>query len=287
MYDGSKSYESDDPMLMLLNEEKSQLEGVPLYLDQVIDQNDPGQIIKYVVDLLKTGVSNSKLKPTIPEKVDLEYYTVTSNNVRLNFNREYLNVDDFQEIYMRSSLVRSLTSFDLIRSVEIYVDGVPIRQSIVNGKDRLNKNDVIVSFDELSENLVQENINIYYPCDNRNSLCQENVSIKRDGDRKREAEVIDILLEEIDVTIFPEGTKLLNTYTHDGICFVDFNEEFNRNLLPEGISEEIAVYSIVNTLIDLPDVSEVQFLVEGKKISTFHGVMRLDRRFKKNYLIIE
>lgn len=287
MMDISKSYDMGGPMLMLLDSGKSELEGVPLYLDQVIDQQDTSQIVTYVVDLLKNGVRNSKLSPTIPEQVELEYFTVTSNNVRLNFNREYFLVDDLEEIYMRSSLVRSLTSFDVIRSVEIYVDGVPIRQSIVNGKDRLNKKDVIVSFDELSDNFVEESINIYYPNEDKKRLVLKNIIMERDGDRKREAEVIDILLQEIEAEVLPEGTKLLNTYTHEEVCFVDFSEEFNRNVLPEGISEEIAVYSIVNSLIDLPDISEVQFLVEGKKISTFHGVMRLDRRFKKNYLIIE
>ena len=52
-------------------------------------------------------------------------------------------------------------------------------------------------------------------------------------------------------------------------------------------AEELTVYSIVNTLTDVPGIKEVQILIEGLVSSTIAGHIILDKPLSPNFDIIE
>ena len=67
----------------------------------------------------------------------------------------------------------------------------------------------------------------------------------------------------------PEGTKINNAYLNDGTVYIDFYKEFIDNA-PSGVEEEsLIVYSIVNTLTELNEVSGVKILINGEENSSF------------------
>ena len=63
----------------------------------------------------------------------------------------------------------------------------------------------------------------------------------------------------------------------DQICYVDLGSGFNDLLA--GISSEVTVYSIVNTLCELSNVNRVQFTIDGEaqeqygEMNSFHSVL--------------
>ncbi|HZK83566.1 MAG TPA: GerMN domain-containing protein [Desulfosporosinus sp.] len=64
----------------------------------------------------------------------------------------------------------------------------------------------------------------------------------------------------------PEGTKLLGaTVSADGVATIDLSIEFKQNFIGGSTGEQMAVYSIVNTLTTLDNIKSVQFLLDGKK----------------------
>ena len=64
----------------------------------------------------------------------------------------------------------------------------------------------------------------------------------------------------------PEGTRLLNVELKEAILNVNFSQEFSKNYPQGSASETMTVYSIVNTLTELPNIKKVKFLVDGKKV---------------------
>lgn len=81
----------------------------------------------------------------------------------------------------------------------------------------------------------------------------------------------------------PEGTKV-NTCTLKGnTVYVDLSKEFIENA-PAGIEEEsMAIYSIVNTLTELNEVTEVKILINGEENQTFKDkAITLQAPFTKN-----
>lgn len=68
----------------------------------------------------------------------------------------------------------------------------------------------------------------------------------------------------------PEGTKVNSCTLKGNTVYVDLSKEFIDNA-PSGITEEsIVVYSIVNTLTELNEVTGVKFLINGEENKGFN-----------------
>ena len=62
-------------------------------------------------------------------------------------------------------------------------------------------------------------------------------------------------------------TKLVNVMTKDGICYVNLDENFLTAV--NNVSKELAIYSIVNSLVELSTVNKVQILINGEIPANF------------------
>ena len=85
-------------------------------------------------------------------------------------------------------------------------------------------------------------------------------------------------------SVIPKGTVLNKVSIQDGICYVDFSEEFMK--ISEGISPEVTIYSVVNSLTELSNVHKVQFLIDGT-IQKTYGNLEFASYFERNLDIIE
>jgi germination protein M len=69
----------------------------------------------------------------------------------------------------------------------------------------------------------------------------------------------------------PQGTQVNEVYIADDIVYVDLSEEIFKNH-PGGSSGELmTIYSIVNTLTEIPPIKGVQILVEGNETNSLVG----------------
>ena len=73
-------------------------------------------------------------------------------------------------------------------------------------------------------------------------------------------------IEGLYPVINPE-TKIVNILTKDGICYVNLDSNFLTVI--NNVSTEVAVYSIVNSLVELDNINKVQILVNGEVPPTF------------------
>ena len=65
---------------------------------------------------------------------------------------------------------------------------------------------------------------------------------------------------------------------------MDLNEKF-LDKLPD-ISDEVAIYSIVNSLVELPGINRVQFRINGQTMETFQNTP-FEVLFERNLTINE
>ncbi len=66
------------------------------------------------------------------------------------------------------------------------------------------------------------------------------------------------------ISLIPEGTKVLSISIQNGVAEVNLSKEFKEKYPLGSASENILIYSIVNTLTEFPSIKKVHFLVEGK-----------------------
>ena len=86
------------------------------------------------------------------------------------------------------------------------------------------------------------------------------------------------------VSAIPAGTRLKALFvTGKGEAYVDLSPEVQKNHPGGTTSEALTVYALVNTLTsNLPAITGVQLLVDGKEIDTLAGHLDLRRPLEQN-----
>ena len=87
----------------------------------------------------------------------------------------------------------------------------------------------------------------------------------------------------------PDGTTLRAIFvTEQGEAFVDLSREVSEGHSGGSLEELFTVYAIVNALtMNLPAITAVQILVEGKEVDTLAGHVDLRRPLERNLKWVE
>ena len=116
-------------------------------------------------------------------------------------------------------------------------------------------------------------VNLYFSDSQAMYLVPEKRKISQIPSLARQA-VIELIKgpENSDLySTIPEGTQVNELYIADDIAYIDLSEEIFKNH-PGGSSGELmTVYSIVNTLTEIPPIEGVQILVEGNEMKSLVG----------------
>jgi spore germination protein GerM len=82
----------------------------------------------------------------------------------------------------------------------------------------------------------------------------------------------------------PEGTKLRAVFVSGlGEAYVDFSSEMDTKHPGGSLNELLTVYTIVNALTtNLPAITAVQILVDGKEVDSLAGHVDLRRPLQEN-----
>jgi germination protein M len=85
----------------------------------------------------------------------------------------------------------------------------------------------------------------------------------------------------------PAETKLhSNVKVEDGVATVDFSKEFKEKHPGGKKEEQLTIYSIVNSLTELSDISQVKFKIDGKTSKEFKGNFKFDNPFPRSAALI-
>jgi spore germination protein GerM len=91
------------------------------------------------------------------------------------------------------------------------------------------------------------------------------------------------------VSAVPAGTTLRAIFLTDrGQAYVDISKEAVLNHTGGTLDELLTVYTIVNALtVNLPAITSVQVLVDGKEVATLAGHMDLRRPLARNLTLVQ
>jgi germination protein M len=83
----------------------------------------------------------------------------------------------------------------------------------------------------------------------------------------------------------PKDTKVMSVTTKDGVCYVNLDTGFTGQ--GYDVLGAVTIYSIVNSLTELPGISSVQLLVNGETNITYKDKISLETTFQRNVEMIE
>lgn len=85
----------------------------------------------------------------------------------------------------------------------------------------------------------------------------------------------------------PQEAKLKSVKVESGVVYVNLSKEFQTKHWGGSAGEAMTLYSITNSLAELPGVQKVQFLLEGKKVDAILGHADTTRPLAPNWKLVK
>lgn len=240
---------------------------------QEVSYTDEKDLPELVLNQLLKGPTSSDLKPVIPKDTILLGCSFSGDDtIVANFSTEYLSSANVDEVMARYTIVQTLCELPGISNVIILVDGKNLEDTDGKQIGKLSKDDIVL--DTSSTEKKSTTVKLYFSDEQAQYLVPEERSVITNDSDSIEKVVVNELLKgpqdtQNTVRTIPLGTKLLSVEVNDGTCFVNFSQEFISKHSGGSAGEEMTVYSIVNSLTEIPEVKKVVFLIEGQKVDVF------------------
>lgn len=231
--------------------------------------------LKQLLDLYFSGPATENLKAPFPAGTRLIAISETEDGIKLTLSGEFFTLQGVD---------LSIASCCLVMTVNDYLNVEQITLS-----DEMERISLQLRTDDflLENHFTQESGSIYtlYFSDEANRyLIAETREVTLSENEAPELYVLRQLMQGPTrdglKSIIPSGTVLLGVDTQDGICKVDFSEEFYQASENEYVNYT-TIAGVVNTLTSLENISAVQFFQDGQAVANY-GVFSLAEPLRRN-----
>lgn len=254
---------------------------------------DKEALLRELMDRMRD--TSEKPEYLSPLSESFQDYTLNEGQMNMDFSEAYMRQEPIVEVLCRAAVVRTLTQIEGIDTITFSVEnetladisGVPVGAMaadsfIDNAGTEINayaETKFLLYFaNEAGNGLVEVERNVVY---NSNISMERQVVeelIKgpgKDGDMGYETGY---------PTINPAVT-ILSVTVKDRVCYVNLSEEFLTPVYD--VTSSVALYSVVNSLVELPGVNRVQISIDGDTNVTYRDNVSLTTVFDRNLDIVE
>ncbi|WP_310605253.1 GerMN domain-containing protein [Anaerosporobacter sp.] len=251
---------------------------------------DSEALIAEFVKALDKEPENYTYRKAKPDSVLLKDYTYNGGGqLILNFEVGYYDINGIAEILTRAAIVKNFCQIDGVDYVEFYVAGQPLRDKNEKPVGMMTAENFIDNTGGETKYKQNAKISLFFANITGKKLVESNIIVSYNGTIPMEQLIVEQLisgpLSDTKYPTIPEGTKLVKVTVKEGICYVDFNEKFLDKI--EGITDDVAIYSVVNSLVEMPTINKVQFKINGELRKTYGESTKFDGTFERNLDIVE
>ena len=207
--------------------------------------------------------------------------------VRITVNSANNYDDEYLEVLTKEAITKTLCQLDYVDTIqlEIYDSSTMLEGTRFEKYDEAS----FVNAEEVGGFLQKGTITIYFANETGDMLLEYGKSVEITNNVSLEQIVVESLItgplrEGYGQTI-PEGTTLKRISVKDGTCYVDLSGDFNQPL--DTCKDYVTIYSLVNSLCELPTISRVQFLIDGQKQEFYRETYPMDGIFEFQEELIE
>lgn len=247
------------------NLEQTQLVPIPYNVNQNVGIQTQA---KEILETLCQGNEEEGYQAAIPSSIKITGIEWLEPNISVLCEVDYNILKGYEEILARAAIVKSLCQLESVESVDFKVNGNMLTDSNNNLVGRLNDASFV---DEGVESSTLGEVVLYFTDDTGEQLVRQYVIVDLSQDISIEEIVLNCLIAGPGgsgaYSCVPSKTKVLKAATKDGVCYVDLSKEFMDSI--EGVKDIVKIYSVVNSLAELPTVSKVSFSIEGEPITEY------------------
>lgn len=252
-------------------------------------------LIQEFLDQMQQEPADISMKKAIPDNVSLDEFLLSDQGeLSLYLDSAYGNYEGVTEILRRAAIVKTLCQIKAVDSVQFFVAGQPLTDS---NSDAIGFMTADTFIDNTGGESYQQSttLNMYFSTTDGNALSVVPVEITYDATIPLEQMTVEQLIkgpyaiegvtEDQVLATIPKGTVLNSITVKEHTCYVDFSSEFLNK--PDQVSPEVAIYSVVNTLVELPTINKVQFSIDGEQVLLYNDTINFGEVFERNLDLVQ
>ena len=231
------------------------------------------------------------MKNAVPDDVTIDNYVISEEgSLSIYFNSSYGNYTGVPEILRRAAIVKTLCQVPGVEDVQFYVAGQPLTTSNMEAVGIMTASQFIDNTGGETSYKQNATLNMYFSDYKGTALVEVPVEITYDATIPLEQLAIEQLMkgpysiEGINkksvLPTIPAGTRLNNVTIKENTCYVDFSSDFLNKR--KSVTSDVAIYSVVNTLVELPAINKVQFSIDGGQVLEYSDSVGFGEPFERN-----
>ena len=249
-------------------------------------------MVDTLMDALQENSTDGKGTAPITEDIIPEGYTFEDGRIEINFPAAYDEMDRTEEILVRASIVETLTQLEDVRTVDFLVDGEELLDGGGDPVGDMTADSFINNTGVELNSYARTNVTLYFTDIDGTGLKRYDEEVVYNTNMSMEKLAVETLIggplgvneQNAFPTLSPDA-KLLSVTIKDRIAYANFDSSVKEE--PYNVQEEVALYSIVDTLTALPGIDQVQISIEGSTEGVFMDHMKLDELYERNDELIK
>lgn len=252
------------------------------YLTESVDAED---LFEELTGQLQTKPEKMEYQAPLAEEFSITGHVLDSGLLTVDFDEKYKELWGTREILVRAAIVRTLVQIPGVERITFTVAGETLADSsgVAVG---------IMTADTFIENAGNEinayekvNLRLYFANETGDFLVEENQrNVVYNSNIALEKLVVEKLIEGPKAkgsypTINP-ATRIVSVTVKDGICYVNLDEAFQNQ--PYNVTSDVTIYSVTNSLVELPNVNKVQISINGETNISYRENVSLNSVFERN-----
>ena len=219
-------------------------------------------------------------------------YSLDGDRLIIDFPAAYSALGATEEILVRAAVVETLAQCPDVRRILFLVNGLELTDGAGSPIGDMTVDSFINNTGVELNSYARTNVTLYFTDINGKSLKRYDEDVVYTSNMSMEKLAVETLIggplavdEQAAFPTLSQEAKLLSVTIKDRIAYANFDTSIKDE--PYNVQEEVALYSIVNTLTSLPGIDQVQISVDGSTEGVFMDHMKLDELYERNDELIQ
>lgn len=275
-----------------LNRNENHISAVPY--ETITPKTEKEFLVKELLKQLETQTEEIEYQPVIVD-FTVKNCIIKESQVTLNFSKEYEMLEPTKEVLVRAAIVKTLTQVEGVELITMQVEGRNLLDATGKAVGVMSADTFIDNTGEDMKKYEEVTLTLYFANATGDQLRKVNRTMRYNTNISLEKLVVEQLVygpvdqkgKENSKLVFPtlnSEIKIISVNIKDGICYVNLNDKFLSLL--NNVTADTAIYSLVNSLTELPGVLKVQLAVDGETEVKL-GDKTLSTLFERNLDLIQ
>ena len=248
------------------------------------------EVIDELLEQLTTTPERMEYKAPLSGSFELLGYSLDGGQLVLNFDERYRTLPPTTEVLARAATVRTMTQVKGVDYVSFQIRSNPLLDMSGNVIGSISADMFMDDTESEMNSRERVKIRLYFANAEGDRLIETNRTLeysRYSTNISMERLVVEQLIggpsEQVKDKVYPTmnpETKVIGVTLKDGTCYVNLSEHFLTQIY--NVSSDVAIYSLVNTLVELPNVGRVQIAVNGDSNVMFRENTSLSATYERN-----